>query len=818
MVSTVNRKLALVGFLCSVCLVGGPRSLWGQILGGMLNPAIDTPGQPFSYFCHPTDVIGAIYDPVASEVTPEGYVYTGFGELMFFAGNPPQPIKQRIKTLYEDYLPILQYQFEVNGVHYVFTIFGADLGGRLQGLPVNFIRVQLHNGNGNQETAFLSSAFRFLPPNTKLHSPPDYRFHQRFDLIPKRYTEGQTVFNPNWRYSFERQALIRDGRMLYLFPSSPVPYERAMTQRDSGFRLYRYLSGQVEGELDPQLTLEPQTPMGMVMYRIPLQPGQSESLTFKMPIVPIPEFSPESSRLERSDYDQEFQSTVSFWTKLVGNSSPLRFPEQKVQDFLLANTIFSLLAIDKVGDDYIPNVNKFQYHTYFPTDTSLMNIALDDMGQETSATKALSHALKVQSPSGSFVLEHDLWESFGHVLWAWGRHYRLTRNQSFLREVYPAVVKAMDWEMDITHADPLGLIPPAIIDDDAQLKGCHQTGQDIWTVVGIRNAIRMAQGMGRTADGTKFQTEYNRFWGAFEKQLEVQTAKTGGYIPPCLDQTLKGNDWDNLHTLYPEPIFDAFDHRVTATIQKTRETYQEGILPYVWPRAIGESNGTYIFSTAPELHYWHTPDNSENQLVRDDPTDQKLTVEDLYALLLHTSSTQAGQEFGTYPWSTRDFMDWNMMPDGSTSATVIELMRNMLVREYKNDLHLFSAVSSEWLQPGESIEITNEPTVFGLVSAVLRVNRNGWTLNLFNHFWNPPAHLIVPVPWFYAIDHANVDGRRIAIHNGELVLPPSAREMSVSGRIRRSTPVMSYRQAVDNYLNEYKRRYDEFLQTGSVQP
>lgn len=814
----MRAQAILKGVLVLLLGVIVSPKLRSQITGGMLNPGIDTSGKPFCYFWHPTDVIGALYDPVASEVTPEGYVYTGFGELMFFVGNPPKPVKQRIKTLYKGYLPIVQYDFNRNGVRYTFTMFGADLGGRLEGLPINFIRVRLQNRANERRTAFLSSAFRFSPPSTKMYGLPDYRFHQRFDLIPKQYTEGQTTFNHQWRYSFERHALIRNGRILYLFPSSPAPHERSMTERDSGFRVYRYLSGQVEGELDPQLRLEPETPVGMVMFRILLKPGQSESLTFKMPIVPMPQSSPDSQRVRAADYNQYFQKTVTLWTNLVGNLPPLRFPEQKVQNFLLANTIFDLMAIDKVGDNYIPNVNKFQYHRYFPTDTSLMNIALDDMGQEEIAAKALLYALKIQSPGGSFVLEHDLWESFGHVLWAWGRHYRLTRDQAFLRKVYPAVVKAMNWEINITHADPLGLIPPATIHDDAQLAGCHQTGQDLWALDGIRNAVRMAQTMGKAADAEKFQAEYKRFWEAFEKPLAIQTAKTGGYISPCLDHTLKGNDWDNLHTLYPEPLFGPFDPRVTATIQKSRTTYQEGILPYILPQAIGQKNGSYIFSTATRLHYWHTPDNSENQLVRDDPKDQELAVKDLYALLLHTSSTQATQEFGAYPWSTRDYMSQNIMPDGSTSATIIELLRNMLVRESGDELHLFSALSPAWLQPGKSIEIRNEPTVFGPISAVLKVSSEGWTLNLSNHFWKAPARVIIPVPWFYEVDHAGVDGQPVAIYNGELVLASNVREVKVKGEIAPGTLPLSFKDVVSHYKQEYKEKYGVFLRTGAVQP
>ena len=174
--------------------------LRAQVSGGMLNPGVDVPGEPFSYFWHPTDVIGALYDPVASEVTPEGYVYTGFGELLFFVGSPPHPVEQRIKTLYKGYLPVVEYTLRREGVRYRFRMFGADLGGGLKGLPVNFVQVEMQNESDEKRAAFLSSAYRFMPPNNNLEGIADDRFRQRFDLIPKPYTEGQTDFNPNWNW------------------------------------------------------------------------------------------------------------------------------------------------------------------------------------------------------------------------------------------------------------------------------------------------------------------------------------------------------------------------------------------------------------------------------------------------------------------------------------------------------------------------------------------------------------------------------------------------------------------------------------------
>ena len=71
-----------------------------------------------------------------------------------------------------------------------------------------------------------------------------------------------------------------------------------------------------------------------------------------------------------------------------------------------------------------------------------------------------------------------------------------------------------------------------------------------------------------------------------------------------------------MHTLYPEPLFDPFDPRVTASLRRTRATYVEGTSAYVHPDAMAKTSDGYVFDTRPGLHYFHTPDNSENQLVR----------------------------------------------------------------------------------------------------------------------------------------------------------------------------------------------------------
>ncbi|MCE5309069.1 MAG: hypothetical protein LLG20_15630 [Acidobacteriales bacterium] len=809
-------------FLIALILVTATG--YAQVRGGMLNPAVDVPSKPFSYFWHPTDVIGALYAPVATEVTPEGYLYTGFGELMFFVGNPPESVNQRIKTLHKGYLPIVEYDVEHSGVRYRFRMFGADLGGGMAGVPINFVEVEMRNGAKETRTAFLSSAYRFRPPMNGVNSEADYRFEQRFDLMPPKFTEGNTTFNKSWKYSLTRNALLRDDRVLYLFPDQPEPHQTNLSLMDTGFRKYRYLNGRIAGGRDSQSPPDPHTPMGVVTYAIHLDPGASRSLVFKIPLAPVPLHSDEMRQLEAADYNEQFQRTTAEWEDRVGKNPRLRFPEQKVQDFLLANTVWDLLAIDKRGDDYVPNVNKFQYHTYYGgCDTAHMMVALDYMGLQDIARKALLYSVKAQDPSGAFVTDkqklgdYEIYESFGYALWGWGRHYQLTRDSEFLKQIYPGVVRGIGWLEGVTKTDPLGLIPAMVdVPDDAGLSGVHQTGQNLWILVGLRNAVSLADAIGNGSDAERFRAIEKSYRAAFDKQLATQTAKTGGYIPPALDQTLGGNDWDNMLLLYPEPLFEPFDPRVTSSIRKARQGYLEGILSYVLPIAVGKKGEDYEFDTVARLHYWHTQDHSENALVRGGAEDQEAAVRDLYACLLHTTSTHAPQEFGTYPWSDRDIVGHDILPDGPASGKTIELLRNMLVREYGNDLYLYSALSPTWLQPGQAIVVDREPTTFGPISTTLRVNADGFQVTLSNEFRQAPARMLLRVPWFFDARHANADGRAAPIKNGHIEIAPATHTVVVQGRIRADVPALSFDHAVQEYKREYRARYAEFLRTGKI--
>lgn len=793
---------------------------------GMHDPdVIDQPGKPFSYFANPNDILGAFGAPVASEVTPEGYIFTGSGELMFFVGNPPQPTCQRHRTLFKGYLPAVEYDLQDNGVRYDFQMFAADLGGRLAGLPVNFVRVTVTNTTAEPRAAFFSTGLRFRGPvNTANSGTADYRFGQQLTNLPADLVEGQYEFNPRWRYDFSGDALVREGRIVYSWPVEPAPVVRSLCLKDNGLRMVRYFSGEVSGNPAPVHTLDPHTPVGIVTYCLQLAAGESKHLDYKMPIVPLPADSPEARQVREADYDATFAATMGFWEEKVVDRTPLLFPERKVQEYLVACTIANMLSIDHIGDDTVSNVNKFHYHDWYGgSDPTHMLRAMSYMGQLTEAREGFLYWRKRQFPDGSFRMhrhpEASYWELFGWNLWGWAGHYRLTRDRGFLEAIYPGVVEACAWEERMTGADPVGLWPVATIGDDAFLKDCRQTGQQFWTLVGLKCAAFLASEMGRTEDAERWHKEHDRFRAAFAPLLDLQTTQTGGYIPPALERTTDGNDWDNLLTLYPEVLFDPFDPRVETTLRHVRDEYQEGILQYIWPSAVSQDGGEFTFSEQPMMHYWQTPNNTQASLVRGTAWDQEWALKELYALLLHTTSTHLPGEFGTVPWSTRECSNcFNILPQGVTIAKTIEVMRNMLVREQDDDLYLLSAISPAWVRPGERIEVRGEPSGFGPVDLSVAAEEGRLVISLPTEFRNPPRRLWVRAPWFYSVERAVLDGAEVTPENGQVLIPLGSRELILYGAIAPDTPALSYDQAVDDYQAEYRRRWEHFRRTGERLP
>ena len=750
----------------------------------MVSPAIDRPGEPFSYFSKPTDEIGMMDAEAATEITPEGYLRTGFGELMFFAGPELHPTSARIRTLDEGHLPIVHYSFERNRVLYNFTMFAATLDGRPEGTLVNFIRVEMVNLATRPNRAILATGVRYdAPNNTGAARHGDNRFDRPVEgKAPGDYRQIGEKFNPDWVYSFTPTGLLRDGRLLYRYPEGYA---------DRGYTLHGRYNYPWDISKPEKLTVDPTVAVGVVTYSQLLKPGETRTLEFKMPVVPSSDTATLAA-MDAATFDGARAQVTAFWNKILAEGMQIELPEKKVTDTFAMSLVYDLIARDHIGPDYIQTVNKLHYHSFYLRDGADIMHSYDVTGYPEIARQGLEFFAKSQKADGNFLSQEQQYDGWGEAVWGYAQHYRITHDKAFAEWALPQIDRAMKWLHTARAADPLHIMPASDVRDNEYVPG-HLTGYNFLALSGLKLAIEMAKETGHPDLAKAWQPEYDDYRAAFMKILDQRAAENNGYIPPALDGQKEGYDWGNMLAVVPEPTLAPTDPRVAATLKATQAKYAEGIMTY--------ANGEF-------LHHYLTIKNTMTEAIRGD---QQQAVNELYALLAHTSSTHAGFEFAILPWGDRNFQD-NLAPHGWFAAEYRTMLRTMLVREEGADLHLLSVVSPEWIGKGKTIAVSQAPTYFGQVAYTLEQPEAGKAvLHLDTKFTAAPKQIVVHLPWFVTLTTATVDGKPVKAVNGALVLPATAKEVKLEWEVASGTPALSYRAAVDAYKAEYARRYNELM-------
>jgi hypothetical protein len=762
----------------------------------MVSPEIDNQPGPFSYFSKPTDELGVFHASSGSEITPEGFLYTGFGELMFFLGPEQTPVSARVRTLEDGSLPVLSYTVTHLGIEYRFTMFSASLGaGATAGVTANFVRITVKNSGSQPRAAFLTTAIRYQAEQTTEMATGDNRFRRPIEAsgIGQFYQPGEE-FNKKWIYNCKGDVFLRDDRALYRFPQQPAP-QLSLTLRSHYNREHPLVA--------TQLDVEPTTPTSAAAYTVELGAGESRDLDFVLPMEPLQLGTPEFAKLESARLDDAHREVAAFWRKMLDRGMAIQLPEAKVTDTFRASLVYDLLALNLVDGQAVQTVNQFQYHRFYLRDSADFVRMYDATGYSDIAAQVLSLFPSRQTTDGNFLSQPGQYDGWGEALWAFGEHYRRTHELRFAESVYPQVKRAVDWLTKARTADPLHIMPMSDVKDNEHV-AAHLTGYNFLALDGLKSAIELAQATGHRDDAKRFQQEYDDYRRCFLKVLDEATSRNGGSIPPSLDNgAWKGTDWGNLLAVTPEPMLDAHDPRVTETLRQVQAHYQEGIATYKEP-----DDGIF-------LHHYLTIKNTLTELVRGD---QQQVMREFYAELLHTSSTHAGFEYSIRPWGSRDF-EGNLAPHGWFAADYRNLLRNMMVREEGETLHLLSAVSPEWIAKGKSIKVERAPSYFGLVNFSLQMPEDDTAvLHLKTEFQRPPNQLILHLPWFMETASIAVDGVAVQISENSVVLPASASEVRINWHRKPGAAAMSYKRTVESYKAEYRKRYNHLLETGEMSP
>ncbi len=720
-----------------VAISNFPEALAPPHVTAMADPAMDR-DEPFDYFQKPVAILGTKEHPGFSLVTSEGYLNTGWAEIMFLGGADLAPLSCRVKSLTAEGLPLVRYRTNVDGVDYAFETFAFPAAGDSLAPLFNWVRVRVQNRNNTSTEARLAVAPRF---NNTLHP-----------LAVKH------SFNPNWRYKVEGRLLMRDEQALLVLPEMPS--------------IANFSNG---------AALAAEAPAGRVEYRWTLAPEESRSLVFSMPATLMPSAAVLAENIFIADFDKLQENAVRYWQNALSRSTQITLPERKVDAAWRANLVYHLIA----GNQFNVPGTQFDHRDFDLRETALLVRLLDLTGQHELSKQILRRlwAAPLSIASGEA----------GPVLWAYGQHLELTRDWAFGREVYPALKKTLYALYDARQRDPWKILPATV----AGKRAIHATGDHFYALLGWRYAIQIARAVGAPEDVSFFMRELEALRKAFNRRFNDATKANEGFIPPALELE-SGFDTGNLAAVYPTEILAPRDENVSATLEKARGQFDEGLLTQS--------------DTRDPFNFWMYPDLTayiaENELRRGE---QANVIERLYALLLHTSTAHFGCDERMRPWGDRNCpaLPVSFLQPGRSgfAASLLMLVRNMLLREDERELHLLSAVSPAWIKTGEKISVQNAVTNFGKVSFVAEVMDNRMVMDFSANWQTLPQRLVLHFPYFAKVERVVADGRGISLEKDCAHLSPQVRRVEIVWQNQADRERLSYAITVEDFKREYRKRY-----------
>jgi hypothetical protein len=708
---------------------------------------------PWSFIVTPTEQLGVPGYPAGTEITPEGYLYTGSAEIVFRFGARLRSWNVPIRRLEDGRYPVISSQAHASGVSYGLTTFTAAVGGG----PANFVRVRITNHSASTAAVGWALGTRYTGGERK-GSGRRFRFAR--PATPVRsglYYQPGYGFNAHSVQRFAGGAFLRDGRALYIAHGTPAGLH---SRRVRGVR-----------------HAAPTSLVGVTRYHGRLSPGRSVVLDFTVPTVPVAPNSKAYTTIAAASYDNYRTRVVGNWRRLLGRAMGVHVPESKVVDTFYASLMNLLLSRYRQGGYWVQTVNELQYHAFWLRDTAMISSMFDQVGLHDIAAQDLKFFETWQQPDGLFISRPGQYDGFGQALWAYGDHVRRTGDAGFAQRVLPAVNRAMGWLEKARAADSLGLLPPSDPHDNEQIAG-HLVGDNLWGVAGARAAAMIARTAGDPQTADRWAADAVAYQATLDAQIRQAVKGTGGWIPAAVDQK-GGQDWGNLWPVWPTGVYSASDDMVQRTMRHARARFREGIATYLDGRLLHDYLGFRVFET----------DLADGN--------QQRAVDGLYAELAHTTATNGGFETGVRVYGSRA-VDDNMTPHGWFAAEYVSLLRNMLVRERPDGIALMSALSRAWLKPGRAVSVHDAPTTYGKVSFTLRPTAHGARLR-----WHADVPAGTPIRWPLPEFAKDVRADNLE-KDGRAVLPSRSGTLTVHWNLRRTSE--SYARGVQQLRSAYARR------------
>ena len=638
-----------------------------------------------------------------------------------------------------EYLPIPSVGWNYGGLKLQVTALAAGKAGASS----LYLRYALHNDSQVERHGSLFLAlrpFQVLPPwqDLNLEGGASRIGHLAYDGSTVSVNNDRAVF-PLVKPERFGAASFAQGTLTEYLRTGALPGKTSATDE------LGYASGALE-------------------YRFELRPGTGTEVFLAVPFhrdsPALPINLPEA---DAHTLWEDTRAAVRAEWEVILNRVEFRLPEaaRKITDSLRSTLAYTLINQD--GPRLQPGSRT--YERTWIRDGALISAALLRMGHADEARDFIRWYAQYQFGDGRVpccvdgsgadpVAEND---SNGEWIYLIMEYYRYTRDVGFLIEMWPHVVKAVDYieylrSQRITEpyrSDEkrayYGLVPESISHEGYSSRPVHSYWDNFFVLRGLKDAASLAAVLGEDAYAKAIAASRDAFRDHLYASInESMALHKIDYIPGAVElgdfdvasTSISIDPLGDLHEL-PEPaLLRTFDRYYEFFHQRKNGGAWENYTPYEW-RIVGA-------------------------LLR---MGQKERGHELLNFFLEGQRPSAWNHWAEVVWRDRDAPRFiGDMPHTWIGAEYIRSVRDLFVFERESDqaLVIGAGLTDEWVASEEGVAVRRVPTYYGTLNYTARMRGPGeigiW---MSGDVVVPPGKIVIRSPLPTAIKGVTVNGKAI---------------------------------------------------------
>jgi hypothetical protein len=400
--------------------------------------------------------------------------------------------------------------------------------------------------------------------------------------------------------------------------------------------------------------------------------------------------------------------TARFWERQLRDAASIQLPDSKLQYAFDASLRQMLMLIEPRPDHARVLKGLVHYYGANPYDTLQVSRALDSVGLRRDAEELLRHQLAHLKDDGLFEMWEtgdlkkpgaDQWIVQGLAATALWSHFDLWRDDDWLRDITPALVKAAQATARILdlHAGPhqqgsvpiSGWLPP--IGGDGGLGVGYHWSQNTGPLAGLRYAAEAARRLNRP-EAAPLRAAAENFQTALDAVRQRAVEAAGLNLIPAFPGAVGADRtrplWGVVMSVTTFGAIPPDDPAALGTLRFLQTNLYVGL-----HLNLGYSRGTWPYLSA-ETALWHL------QLGEGD-----VAWRILDAIVNRASSTVCWYEEFDHnpPTGHGDAADvW-------AAAEAVYLTRQLLLQEHGDELRICPGLPERYMSPGKQIRAGNLP-------------------------------------------------------------------------------------------------------------